>query len=95
MVLQGLAPGVQHRDQADLGTEMTRVGCDGAQRRGRAAEQDVVDDTLVLQGDRGDRFGEGEDDMEVGHREQVGLAGFQPERTGQRLALGTVAVAAA
>jgi len=45
--------------------------------------------------DRGDRFGEGEDDMEAGHREQVGLAGFQPERTGQRLALGTVAVAAA
>ena len=52
MVLQGLAPGVQHRDDADLGAEVTRVGRNGAQRRGRAAEQDVVDDALVLQWER-------------------------------------------
>jgi len=88
MVLQGLAPGVQHRDEADLGAEVTRVGSYGAQARGCAAEQDVVDDALVLQGDGGDRFGHGEDDMEVGHGQQVGLAGFQPQGAGQRLALG-------
>ena len=94
MVLQGLTPGVQHRDEADLGAEVSRVGRDGAQRRGRAAEQDVVDGALVLQGDRGDGFGEGEDDVEVRHGQQVGLAGLQPQGAGQRLALGTVAVSA-
>jgi len=89
----GLAPGVQHRDKADLGAEVTRVRRDGAQGRGRAAEQDVVDDAFVLQPDGGDRLGHGEDDMEVRHRQQISLAGFQPQGTGQRLTLGTVAVA--
>jgi len=47
VVLQGLAPGVQHCDKADLGAKVTGVRRDGAQGRGRAAEQDVVDDAFV------------------------------------------------
>ena len=85
---------MEHGDEADLGTEMTGVGGDGAQGRGGAAEQDVVDDALVLQGNRGDRLGDGEDHMEVRHRQQVGLACFQPGSARQRLALGAVAIPA-
>ena len=54
---EGLAPGMQHRDHADLGAEMLGVSGDGAQRLGRRLEQDVVGDGLVLQGDGGDEAG--------------------------------------
>ena len=55
MMLQGLAPGVEHGDDADLGAEVLGIGGDGAQRLGGGPEQDGVDDGLVLEGDRGDR----------------------------------------
>jgi hypothetical protein len=35
VMLQGLAPGVEHGDEADLGAEVLRVGSDPAQRLGR------------------------------------------------------------
>ena len=94
MMLQVLAPGVQHGDQPDLGAEMLGIGGDDAQRLGRRLEQDAVDDGLVLEGDLGDRRRHGEDDVEVGHRQQLGLPVRQPLGTGQPLALRTVPVAA-
>ncbi len=93
-MLQGLAPGVEHGDDADLGAEMLGIGGDGAQRLGRGAEQDGVDDGLVLEGDLGDRRRQGEDDVEVRHRQQLGLPGREPFGAGQPLALRAVAVAA-
>ena len=53
MVLQVLAPGVEHGDETDLGAEMARVGGDREQRLGRRLEQDGVDHCLVLEGDLG------------------------------------------
>ena len=94
MVLESLAPGVEHGDEPDLGTEMTGIGGDGTKGRGSTAKQDVVNDALVLQGNCGDWLGDGEDDMEVRHRQQVGLARFQPGSACQGLTLGAVAVAA-
>jgi hypothetical protein len=40
---QVLAPGVQDGDETDLGTQVLRVGGDGAQGLGGGMEQDVVD----------------------------------------------------
>ena len=59
MVLQGLAPAVHHRDDADLGAEMTRIGGDRAQRLGRGAEKNGVNRRLILECDCGDlgRYG--------------------------------------
>jgi len=94
MVLQRLAPGVQHGDDADLGAEMLGVGGDGAQRLGGGLEQDVVDHRLVVEGDGGDLGRQGEDDMEIGHWQQFGLAVGQPLGARQTLALGAVSVAA-
>jgi hypothetical protein len=42
MVLQGLAPRVQHGDRADLGAEVTGVGGDLAQGVRRSPKQDGV-----------------------------------------------------
>ena len=94
MVLQRLSPGVQHGDRADLGAEVARVGGDAAQRLGRGAEQDGVDHRLVVERDLGDRRRQGEDDVEVGHRQQLGLARLQPLGARQALALRAVPVAA-
>ena len=78
MVMECLSPSMQHRDRTDLGAEVTWVGGDVAQCLGRGSEQDAVDDLLVVEGDLGDLCGHGEDDVEVGHRQQFGLARFQP-----------------
>src|SRR3546814_9410537 len=55
---------------------------------------DLVDGGLVLEGELGDRSRQREDDMELGHRQQLGLAGRQPRGAGLSLALETVPVAA-
>ena len=82
MVLQVLAPGVEHGDETDLGAEMPWIGGDRAQRLGRGPEQDGVDRCLVLERDFGDRGRQCEDDVEIGHRQQLGLALGQPLRRG-------------
>ena len=51
VVQQVLPPGVQHAEEADLRTQMLRIGGDGAQRLRRRPEQDVVDHGLVLERD--------------------------------------------
>jgi len=66
---------VQHSGEPDLRTEVLGVGCDGDQGFGGGFEQQVIDDRLVLLGDVGDRSRQGEDDMEIGHRQQLGSVG--------------------
>ena len=54
--------------------EVARVGRDEAQRLGGGAEQDGVDRRLVLERHGTDRRRQGEDHVEVGHRQELGLA---------------------
>ena len=49
MMLKVLSPGVKHTQEADLRAEMFRIGRDLQQGGGTGAEQEVVDDLLVLQ----------------------------------------------
>ena len=87
MMLQGLAPGVEHHGHAELGAEIPGIGRDGGKRLGRGAEQDCIDGGLVLERDRTDRCRQGEDDVEVRHRQQLGLPGREPLQTRQPLTL--------
>ena len=80
---QVLTPGMQDGDEADLGTQMLRLRRDRAQGLGGGVEQDVVDHGLVLVGDRGDRLGQREDDVEILDRQQLSLPIFQPLRACQ------------
>ena len=48
VLLKILAPGVEHAQKADLRTEMLGAGRDLQQGRGAGAEQEIVDDFLVL-----------------------------------------------
>ena len=92
MVAEGLSPGVQDGEKADLGAQMCRVAGDGPQGLGRGAEEDPIDDRFVLVGDDGDRGGQGEHDMEILGRQEIRRAGDDPRCTRQGLALGTVTI---
>jgi hypothetical protein len=74
-------------------TGLTRGG-DGDQGLGSGFEQQVIDDRLILIGDVGDRGRQGEDDMEVGHGQEFGLAVGQPLLSRGGLALRAMPVAA-
>src|ERR1700682_534124 len=94
MVGHGRTPGRENRGDADASAEVLWVGRDGSQCLGRGLKQDIVDDSLVLVGDIGDGRRQGEHDMEVRHRQQVGLARGQPVLCRRTLALRAMPVAA-
>ena len=93
MMHQGLAPGVEHRKEPDLGAQMTGIRRDGPQRLGARPEEEAIDDGLVLVGDGGDRRGHREDDVEVVDGEQVRSARIDPRGAGERLARRAMAIA--
>ena len=94
MVQQVLTPGMQHREETDLGTEMPWIGGDLQQCLGNGAEQQSVEQPLILEGQRRELFGHSEDHVAVRNRQQLFGSLRQPTITGRGLALGAVPVAA-
>jgi len=92
---QVLAPGMQHGEEADLGTQVLGIGRDGAQGIGCGSKEQVVDDSLVLISDRGDLLRECEDDVEVRTVQKLGLSIFDPLSPCERLTLWAMPVATA
>ena len=91
----GRAPGVQHCRDGDPGAQVPGVRCDCEQRLRGCLEQQIVDHALVGVGDVADGRWQREDDVEVGHREQLALALFHPLSGRGSLALRAMPVAAA
>ena len=94
MMVEVLAPGVKHSDHADLGAQLLRIGGGHPQSFGRGLEYDRIDRRLVLECDLGHLSRHGEDQVEVGNRQQLGLTLGQPLGASQPLALRTMAVTA-
>ena len=94
MMLERLAPGMEHGENAEVGTEMARIGGEFAQRLGRGPKQDGVNARLVLEGNSGDRGRQGENDMEIGNGQEFGFSLAQPSLAGRPLTFGTVPIAA-
>jgi len=93
MVHEGLAPGVKDGEEPEAGTEMAGVGGDLLKRPGCGAQQQVVDDLLVLERERRQALWDCEHHVGVRHRQHLRLACCEPERLGTALALRAVAVA--
>jgi len=74
---------------------MLGVGGDGEHGLGAGLEQQIVDHPLVLIGDVGDRLWQGEDQVEVADRQELGLVFGEPGSGGSPLALRTVPISAA
>jgi hypothetical protein len=78
-----LPPGVEHGKEADLGPQMLGICGDGGQRFGDRAEQDAIDDLLVLKGYFGDLLRHGEDDVKIWRVENLATPVIQPLGAGQ------------
>lgn len=95
MKLEVLSPGMQDREEADLGPQMLGIRRDGLQSVGRGLKENAVNDLLVLVGDGSDLFWYCEHDMKIGAFEEFRLSILDPLRPGKTLALRAVAVPAA
>ena len=94
MMLERLSPGMEHAQETDLSAEMLGIGGNLHQSRGAGAKQKVVDDLLVLQRQPRQLVGNGEDDMDVVHRQQFPAASGEPPVARVGLALWAVPGAA-
>ena len=94
MVGQRGAPGMQDARHADADPEAAGIGGDGRHGLGRGAEQQPVDLALVPMGDPGDLRRQGEDHVEILHRQQIFRPRRHPVARRRALALGAVPVLA-
>ena len=92
MMGERLSPSVQDGDKADPGVQA--LGGERHERLGGGAHQQAVDRLLVLESDVGRRRRQGEDDVEVGNRQQLGLTSGEPLRARRPLTLPAMAVPA-
>jgi hypothetical protein len=65
VMFEFLIPGVEHAEEADLGAEMLGIASDLEEGFGTGLQQQMVQDFLVLQGERRQLMGQGEDNMAV------------------------------
>ena len=91
---QVLSPGMQDADHADLSAQVFAIDGDLEQSLSAGGEQQVVEQTRVLQGQHVEFVGHREHDMEVAGGEKFSLAGRHPALARLRLALRTVPVSA-
>jgi hypothetical protein len=74
MEVQVLAPGMEDSEKPGFHPEALRIGSNREQSLGDGAEEHVVDDVLVVEGDRGDRCRQSEDHVEIFGGQQLGGA---------------------
>jgi hypothetical protein len=85
---------MEHAEEADFGAQMAGIASDFEQGLGAGPEQEIVDDFLVLQGQRGEPSRKSEDDMNIEGGQEFAAARLQPPIASWGLTLGTVPIAA-
>ena len=75
---QVLPPGVQNANHADLCSQVFGIGRDLQQGLRAGSEQQVVEQTWVVQGQHVEFMGHSEHNMEVAGGQEFSLAGRQP-----------------
>jgi hypothetical protein len=68
MMIQVLSPGMQHCQKANASAQVSWVGAEPQKRFGGGAEQDAIDQPLVLKRQRREPLGHRENHMEVLNR---------------------------
>ena len=87
-----LTPGMQHAEEADFCTEVSRIASDFEKGFRTAAKQEIVDDLFVLQNQRSQMTGKCKDHMHVRRRKKFLATLFQPTFASSRLTLWAVPV---
>jgi len=78
MMLQTLVPCMEHAEEADLGSEMTRVPSDLHQRGGTGTEEQAIYQPLVLKCQRSQFTRQREHRMDIAGRQKFALPLLQP-----------------
>ena len=94
MKLEFLVPGMEHAEEADVGSQMGGVTPDFQQGFGAGPEQQTVDEFPVLKGQRSQLRRQSEDDMNVGRGQQFTATRRDPAFTRTGLTLRAVPIAA-
>jgi len=87
-----LSPAVQHAEEADFRAEMLGIACYFQKGFRAGAKQEVVDDLLVLQHQRGQVTRKREDHMDVTRRKKFPATLFQPTFPSTCLTLRAMAI---
>src|SRR6266849_692693 len=90
-----LIPSMQHGEEADFRAEVFRIASDFEKCFRTGAEQQIVDDFLVLQNQRRELRRKCEDHMDVARREKFSLTCCDPAFPSRGLTLRAVSIAAA
>src|ERR1035438_2872357 len=94
MKLQELIPGVEHAEEADLSSKMSRVASNLKQRLGTGVKEQVVDQPLVLQCERGKFSRQSEDGMDIAGGQQLLFTRLEPAQACVALAPWAMPVSA-
>src|SRR5271169_2431731 len=94
VVEKSLSPCVEHREESDLRAQMLRIGRNRAQCLAGRSEQNIVDDVLILKGNRCDGLRHSEDHMEILGVEKLRSTIIQPLGASQRLTFWAVPISA-
>ena len=86
---EGLTPGVEHGQRADV--DMQAGSGDIGQGTSRRAKEQVIEEPWPAASDDVQRFGNGEHDMEVRHWQQLTASCFHPFGTSRSLTAWTAA----
>ena len=94
MMVELLAPGVQHGEAADLGSEMLRVSSNVLKGLRDGAKEQPIEQARVLECQRPEVVRERKDHMTVGGLQELLFAGGEPRRLGRTVTFRAAAVAA-
>ncbi len=94
MPLERASPGVQHGESADMCAEKARVGAERRERVEGSAEQHAEQRALVLAHGASQLGRQGEDDVEIWHRQKQVSLPLEPAGSGVVAAAGAGAVVA-
>src|SRR5258705_8336465 len=95
MKVELLTPRMQHAEEANLCAEVSRIASHFEKGFGTGAEQEIVEDLLVLQDQWRQAAGECEDHVQVAGREKLMLTRSDPAFPCSDLTLRAVAISAA
>src|SRR6266567_2906551 len=94
MMLQSLVPGMEHAEEADLGSKMPGIASDLQQSCSTGVKQQVIDQPFILQCERSQFPRQGEDEVHIAGRQQLSFPRLEPAQAGVALTLGAVPVSA-
>ena len=79
-MVRGLAPGMQHREEADVRPQMLRIAGHGQEGLGHGLKEERIQHARVLEREWAEGMREREHHMDVGDVEQLRFAGGEPGR---------------